>query len=57
MEKSIPHYRLAEILAQMTTVQEMNLTVSARDGIRAAGIAQTDALVVVSNLPWDKKFH
>lgn len=34
----------------MTTVQEMNLTVSARTGIRACGMAQRDALAVVQGL-------
>lgn len=47
MEKSVPHYPLTEIQAQMTTVQEMNLTVSARSGIRAVGMSQADALAVV----------
>ena len=50
MEKHTPHYSLAEIQAQMTTVQEMNLTVSARTGIRAVGMAQADALAVVQRL-------
>lgn len=44
MEKHTPHYPLAEIQAQMTTVREMNLTVSAKTGIRAVGMAQADAL-------------
>ena len=50
MEKHTPHYPLAEIQAQMTTVQEMNLTVSARTGMRAVGMAQIDALAVVRGL-------
>lgn len=50
MEKHAPHYPLAEIQAQMTTVQEINLTVSAKTGIRAAGMAQADALAVVRGL-------
>ena len=50
MEKHTPHYLLAEIQAQMTTVPEMNLTVSARSGIRAVGMAQVDALTVVRAL-------
>ena len=50
MEKNIPHYPLAEIQVQMTTVQEMNLTVSARTGIRAVSMAQADALAVVLEL-------
>jgi len=31
----------------MTTVQAMNLTVSARSGIRAVGMSQADALAMV----------
>ena len=50
MEKHTPHYPLTEIQVQMTTVQEMNLTVSAKTGIRAVGMAQSDALVVVQRL-------
>ncbi|HUX65228.1 type II toxin-antitoxin system MqsR family toxin [Sulfuricella sp.] len=50
MEKHAPHYSLAEIQAQMTTVQEMSLTVSARGGIRAVGLSQADALAVVQGL-------
>ncbi len=50
MEKHTPHYPLAEIQAQMTTVQAMNLTVSARIGIRAVGRAQADGLAVVQRL-------
>lgn len=50
MEKHSPHYLLAEIQTQMTSVPEMNLTVSARTGIRAAGMAQTDALAIVQQL-------
>ena len=50
MEKHTPHYPLAEIQAQMTTVQAMNLTVSAKTGIRAVGMAQADGLAVVQGL-------
>ncbi|MDR2189374.1 MAG: type II toxin-antitoxin system MqsR family toxin [Azonexus sp.] len=50
MEKYTPHYPLAEIQAQMTTVPAMNLTASARSGIRAVGMAQADALTVVRSL-------
>jgi motility quorum-sensing regulator/GCU-specific mRNA interferase toxin len=50
MEKHTPHYTLTDILSQMTTVQEMNLTVSALTGIRACGMAQLDALAVVRGL-------
>jgi len=34
----------------MTTVQEMNLSISARTGIRAVGMAQADALAVAQKL-------
>ena len=54
MEKTTAHYLLAEIQMQMTTVQDMNLTVSARTGIRAVGMAQADALTVVRGLTWSK---
>lgn len=50
MEKSKPHYVLAEIQAQMKTVPDMNLTISARSGIRDVGMAQVDALAVVQAL-------
>lgn len=50
MEKLVPHYSLAEIQAQMTSAQAMNLTVSAHGGIRAVGMAQADALAVVQSL-------
>ena len=50
MEKRIPHYLLAEIQAQMTTIEAMNLTFSALDGIRVAGMANIDALAVVRGL-------
>lgn len=56
MEKNIPHYPLAEIQAQMTTAQAMNLTISARGGIRAMGMAQDDALAVVQGLT-RKRFY
>ena len=50
MEKSNPSYPLAEIQAQMQSVPDMNLTLVARTGIRAAGMAQLDALGVVQAL-------
>ncbi|MGA8863664.1 MAG: type II toxin-antitoxin system MqsR family toxin, partial [Gallionella sp.] len=50
MEKHKPHYLLKAIQAQMTTPEAMNLTLSARTGIRAAGMGQADALVVVQSL-------
>jgi len=50
MEKRKPHYLLKAIQAQMNTLDAMNLTLSARAGIRAAGMAQADALTVVQGL-------
>ncbi len=50
MEKRKPHYTLADIKAQMATVSEMNLTVSAKLGIRQAGMSATDALAAVRGL-------
>lgn len=50
MEKHTPHYPLTEIQGQMTTLQAMNLTISARTGIRAAGMGQADALAVIQGL-------
>jgi len=50
MEKHKPHYLLKAIQAQMNTLDAMNLTLSARVGIRAAGMAQADAMAVVQGL-------
>lgn len=50
MEKHKPHYLLSEIQAQMTTPASMNLTLSARNGVRAAGMAAAEALAVVNGL-------
>jgi len=50
MEKHKPHYLLKAIQAQMTAPEAMNLTLSALAGIRAAGMAQVDALAVVQAL-------
>jgi motility quorum-sensing regulator / GCU-specific mRNA interferase toxin len=50
MEKRTPHYFLAEIQAQMTSVVAMNLTESARIGIHAAAMGWADALSVVQGL-------
>ncbi|MBA4380939.1 MAG: hypothetical protein C0406_00085 [Sideroxydans sp.] len=50
MEKNKPHYLLKAIQAQMTTPEAMNLTITALTGIRAAGMAQADALAVVQGL-------
>ncbi len=46
MEKQKPHYLLKAIQAQMSTPEMMNLTRSALDGMRAIGLAQSDALVI-----------
>ncbi len=50
MEKLKNHYPLEDIQAQMMAVPAMNLTCSARDDIRKAGMAQADALAVVKAL-------
>ncbi len=50
MVKLRPTYSLSDIQVQMTALDMMNLTVSARSGIRAAGMAQADALSVVQGL-------
>ncbi len=50
MEKHKPHYLLKAIQAQMTSLEAMNLTLSALAGIRAAGMAQSDALKAVQEL-------
>jgi len=50
MEKRIPHYLLSEIQAQMDCVEAMNLTKTARDGIRQAGMLIAEALEVVRGL-------
>jgi motility quorum-sensing regulator/GCU-specific mRNA interferase toxin len=50
MEKGTPSYSLADILAQMQSVPEMNLTASARTGIRDAGMGQAEALALVRTL-------
>lgn len=56
MEKHTSHYLLIEIQAQMTTVQKMNLTVSAITGIRKLGMSRAEALSVVNikiEAKWD----
>lgn len=50
MEKRTPHYPLVGILAQMTGIEEMNLTMSAQTGIRLASMTMADALQVVRGL-------
>jgi motility quorum-sensing regulator/GCU-specific mRNA interferase toxin len=50
MEKRKPHYQLSDIQAQMTTISTMNLTLSAQEGIRIAGMKRRDALAAVRGL-------
>lgn len=50
MEKRKPHYSLKEILAQMISVEDMNLTLSAQQGIRAVGMTQQEAFEVINQL-------
>lgn len=50
MEKHKPHYLLKAIQAQMNTPEAMNLTLSALEGIRSAGMARADALAVIQGL-------
>ena len=50
MEKHKPHYLLKAIQAQMTTLEAMNLTLSALEGTRSVGMAQADALTVIQGL-------
>lgn len=50
MEKRIPHYPLPAIKEQMTSIEAMNMTLSSKDGIRAAGMTMDDALAVVRGL-------
>lgn len=50
MEKRRPHYDLKAIIAQMTSVENMNLTQVAVEGIRAAGMTQVDALEIIRGI-------
>jgi len=50
VEKRRPHYNLILILNQMKSVEDMNLTVSATQGIRVAGMTRSEALEVVRQL-------
>ena len=50
MEKRRPHYDLKSIQAQMDCIEAMNLTMTARHGIKAIGMAWGDALVVIQKL-------
>ena len=50
MEKKRPHYDLVTIIAQMTSIEAMNLTQTAVEGIRQAGMLNAEALHVVCGL-------
>ncbi|MBZ0167811.1 mRNA interferase MqsR [Candidatus Methylomirabilis lanthanidiphila] len=50
MEKRRPHYDLKAIQAQMNSIETMNLTVTARHGIKAAWMSLADALAVIQRL-------
>lgn len=50
MAKSGCAHPLAEIKAQMESVDAMNLTREAQSGIRALGMSNTEALEVIQNL-------
>jgi motility quorum-sensing regulator/GCU-specific mRNA interferase toxin len=50
MEKRRPQYDLKAIQAQMNSVETMYLTITARHGIKAAGMSPADALAVIKRL-------
>ncbi len=50
MEKRRAHYDLKAIQTQMNCIEVMNLTVSARHGIKTAGMSIGDVLEVVQGL-------
>ena len=50
MEKRRPHYDLMSIQTQMDCIEAMNLTMTARHGIKAAGMTLGDALEVIKKL-------
>lgn len=50
MEKRRPHYDLKAIQTQIRSVETMNLTVTARHGIKAAGMSLAHALTVIQRL-------
>jgi motility quorum-sensing regulator / GCU-specific mRNA interferase toxin len=50
MEKRRAHYDLKAIQAQMNCIEAMNLTVTARHGIKAAGMSLADALAAIRRL-------
>ena len=50
MEKRRPHYDLKAIQAQMNSIETMNLTITPRHGVKAAGMSLADALAVIKRL-------
>lgn len=50
MEKRRPHYDLKAIQAQMSSIETMNVTMTARHSMKAAGISLTEALTVIQRL-------
>ena len=50
MEKRRPHYDLKTIQVQMNSVDAMNMTLSARNGIEQAGMKLKDAWTVIQKL-------
>jgi len=50
MEKRRPHYELKAIQSQMSSVETLVLTVSARHGIKRAGLSLSEAWLVIHNL-------
>lgn len=50
MEKRRPHYELKAIQAQMDAVETLVLTMSARHGIKRAGMTLRQAWLVIRNL-------
>lgn len=50
MEKRRPHYDLKAIQSQMNSIETMNLTMTARHGIKASGMSLSDALTAIKRL-------
>ena len=50
MEKRRPHYDLKAIQAQMSSIDTLNLTMTAWHGIKAAGMSLADALAAIKRL-------
>lgn len=50
MEKRRPHYDLKAIQSRMNSIEALNLTMTARHGIKAAGMTLGDALAVIKKL-------